>query len=75
MTQVDRKQLLDREAVALLDREIDDLLLRTRGLALVRDLLIARGASSEEVAAHTRELERDRARLAGLIAGAPALAA
>jgi hypothetical protein len=75
MTRADRNGLLDREAVALLDREIDDLLLRTRGLALVRDLLIARGASSEEVAAHTRELERDRARLAGLIAGAPALAA
>jgi hypothetical protein len=75
VTPAGRRELLDREAVALLDRRIDDLLLRTRGLALVRDLLVARGASSEEVAAHTRELERDRARLAGLIAGAPALAA
>lgn len=69
------EKILDPEAVALLDREIDDLLLKTRGLALVRDLLVARGASSEEVAAHSRELERDRARLAGLIAGGPALAA
>ncbi|HVV58772.1 MAG TPA: hypothetical protein VHC45_10440 [Gaiellaceae bacterium] len=71
----DRTELLAPEAVALLDREIDDLLLKTRGLALVRDLLIARGASNEEVAAHSRELERDRARLAGLIAGGRALAA
>jgi hypothetical protein len=75
MTLDNHNHLLDTEAVALLDREIDDLLLKTRGVALVRDLLIARGASSDEVEAHSRELERDRARLAGLIAGGPALAA
>lgn len=47
--------------------EVDDLLLHLRGLLGVRDLLIARGASPAEVAAHSREAERVRARLAGLI--------
>lgn len=75
MTLDNRRKLLDAEAAALLDHRIDDLLLKTRGLALVRDLLIARGASTDEIAAHSRELERERTRLAGLIAGAPALAA
>lgn len=61
--------LLDSDAKALLDREIDDLLLDLRGLALVRDILIERGASGAEIAAHGRELERSRARLAELIRG------
>ena len=39
---------------ALLDREVDDLLLDTRGLALVRDLLRERGATSEEIDSHER---------------------
>jgi hypothetical protein len=52
---------------ALLDREIDDLLLDVRGLALVLEILDDRGASSGEIAAHTRELERRKARLAELI--------
>jgi hypothetical protein len=54
----------------LLNREIDQELLRVRGLALVRDLLIERGASCEEIAAHGRELQRGRQRLAELIRGA-----
>ena len=55
---------------ALLDREIDDLLLRVRGLVLVRDLLAERGAARAEVDAHTDELERTRRRLASMIGGA-----
>ena len=69
---------LDVDARALLDRQIDDLLLELRGLALVRDILIERGATSAEVEAHARELENGRARLAELIRGpgaGPALAA
>jgi len=58
----------------LLDRGIDDLLLQARGLALVRDLLVQRGASRAEVEAHSRELERTRARLAELIRGPGAAA-
>ena len=53
----------------LLGLEIDDLLLRVRGLALVRDLLAERGAAPDEVEAHADELERARRRLAGLISG------
>jgi len=63
------RRLLDAEATALLDREIDDLLLQLRGLALVRDLLVERGARRADVAAHSRELERVRTRLAELIRG------
>jgi hypothetical protein len=55
---------LQPESSALLGREIDDLLLEVRGLALVRDLLAERGASVSEIAEHTRALERARARLA-----------
>ncbi|HLK41939.1 MAG TPA: hypothetical protein VKV34_01255 [Thermoleophilia bacterium] len=49
--------------------EVDDLLLHLRGLLAVRDLLIARGASPAEVAAHSREAERVRERLSELIGG------
>ena len=59
---------LDPDATALLDHRIDDLLLHARGLALVRDLLAERGATSAEIQAHTRELERVRGELAELIA-------
>jgi CheY-like chemotaxis protein len=52
---------------ALLDREIDDLLLDARGLALVRDLLEERGASTAEIASHARALNRVRTRLVDLI--------
>jgi hypothetical protein len=52
---------------ALLDREIDDLLLDARGLALVRDLLEERGATTGEIASHVRALNRVRARLVELL--------
>jgi hypothetical protein len=48
-------------------REIDDLVLELRGLTLVRNLLVERGVDGEDIAAHSRELERVRARLAELI--------
>jgi hypothetical protein len=51
----------------LLGSEIDDLLLHVRGLVLVRDLLVARGASEEEIDAHTEELDRRRLELAAII--------
>jgi hypothetical protein len=54
---------------ALLAPEVDDLLLHVRGLALVRDLLIDRGASAAEIEAHTDELERLRRQLAEMISG------
>lgn len=53
----------------LLDRTIDDLLLRLRGLVLVGGLLERRGASAQEVEAHAREADRVRAKLARLIEG------
>jgi hypothetical protein len=56
------------EAV-LLSPEIDDLLLRLRGLVLVRRLLTERGASQGELDAHTTELHRVRRRLAEVITG------
>jgi hypothetical protein len=55
--------------LALLDTEIDDLLLQARGLLLVRDLLATRGASQHEIDAHTEELERVRQQLAELVGG------
>jgi hypothetical protein len=48
---------------AVLDRRVDDLLLHARGLALVREVLAGRGASRDELDAHTRELERVRRQL------------
>jgi hypothetical protein len=47
-------------------REVDDLLLHIRGLVLVREILRQRGASAEELQAHTAELERLKGRLAEL---------
>jgi hypothetical protein len=55
---------------AVLGREVDDLLLHVRGLILVRDLLTQRGAGQAELDAHTRELERQRARLVSAVRGA-----
>jgi hypothetical protein len=52
---------------AILDHSIDDLLLQARGLVLVREVLAGRGASPDELDAHTRELERVRRRLAQAI--------
>ena len=58
------------EEQQLLAHDIDDLLLRARGLVLVRDLLARRGATRAELDAHTDELERVRALLADSIRGA-----
>jgi hypothetical protein len=57
----------DREK--LLAHEIDDLLLRARGLVLVRDILAERGVPRTEIDAHTDELARVRAQLADMIRG------
>jgi hypothetical protein len=57
-------------AQVLLDPQIDDLLLEARGLALVRDLLAERGASADELDAHTSALERVRRELSTRIATA-----
>jgi hypothetical protein len=54
---------------SLLSREIDDLLLHVRGLVLVCGLLAERGASEDELEAHTRELGRLRRRLTTLVDG------
>jgi hypothetical protein len=51
----------------VLDSRVDDLLLHVRGLVMVRDLLIARGASDEEVDSHSEELDRRRLELAAII--------
>jgi hypothetical protein len=53
----------------ILDHEVDDLLLRARGLVLVRELLSTRGASRGELEAHTEELERVRGQLIETIGG------
>ena len=47
-------------------RELEDLVLRLKGLAHVRALLESRGASSSELAAHSDEIARVRSRLAEL---------
>jgi hypothetical protein len=52
------------ETQTLIDERIGDLVLHARGLEAVRDLLARRGATPEELDAHTRELERVRRRLA-----------
>jgi len=62
--------VLQSDTRALLNREINDLVLRMRGLAVVRDLLAQRGASHAEIDAHSRELDSVRHRLADLIGGA-----
>ena len=61
--------VLNADTPALLNREIDDLLLQMRGLAVVRDILSSRGASSAEIMAHTQELESVRSRLTELMSG------
>jgi hypothetical protein len=60
----------DREN--LLAHEIDDLLLRARGLVLVRDILAERGVPRTEIDAHSAELERVRAQLVDTIRGVAA---
>ena len=51
------------DGAAILDREIDELLLQARGIVLVRQILARRGASRAELDAHSAELERVRHRL------------
>jgi len=57
------------EGAAVLDHQVDDLLLDARGLVLVREVLARRGASRAELEAHTRELERVRGSLVAAIEG------
>jgi hypothetical protein len=52
----------------LYDDRFADLLLQARGLEAVRGILARRGASNEELAAHTRELESVRHQLAERLA-------
>jgi hypothetical protein len=47
-------------------RELDDLVLRLKGLVHVRALLEDGGASTAEIEAHAAEIERLRTRLATL---------
>jgi hypothetical protein len=60
---------LNGDGGALLDRQVDDLLLHARGLVLVRQVLAGRGASLEELDAHTRELEHVQGRLVEMLSG------
>ena len=48
--------------------EVEDLLLRIRGLVFVRAILEHRGASAGELDEHRLELERLRLRLARVVA-------
>jgi hypothetical protein len=52
--------LSEVDGAAVLDHHVDDLLLQARGLVLVREVLARRGASHNELDAHSRELERVR---------------
>ena len=58
------------DGAAVLDRQVDDLLLHARGLVLVRQVLAGRGASRAELDAHTSELERVRRRLVEVLGDA-----
>lgn len=46
------------------DAEIDELLLRIRGLVRVRELLLQRGATDDELEEHSAEIGRLQWRLA-----------
>jgi len=50
--------------------DIDRLLVRLRGLVLVRNILEQRGASKPEIEAHSAEIERVRWRLASAVRAA-----
>lgn len=47
--------------------DVDRLLVRLRGLVLVRDLLQKRGATLTEIEEHSAEIERLKWRLAGAV--------
>jgi hypothetical protein len=51
------------DGAAVLNHQVDDLLLHARGLVLVREVLARRGASHDELDAHSRELDRVRGEL------------
>ena len=53
-------------AVAV-QRDVDDLVLQLKGLVHVRALLETRGASTEELEAHSDEIARIRAELANRV--------
>jgi hypothetical protein len=55
--------LSEVDGAAVLNHHVDELLLHARGLVLVREVLAQRGASHDELDAHTRELERVRSEL------------
>ena len=48
----------------IMQNDVDNLLVRLRGLVLVRDLLERRGAARPEIEAHSAEIERVKWRLA-----------
>jgi hypothetical protein len=50
-------------------RALDDLVLQLKGLVLVREVLRRRGASDDEIDAHSAEIERVRSSLADLVRG------
>jgi hypothetical protein len=56
-------------------RELADTVLQLKGLVLVRAILEDRGASDEELAEHTAEIERVREQLAVLSGPAEGLPA
>ena len=58
------------QGAAVLDRQVDDLLLHARGLVLVRQVLAGRGATPAELDAHTRELKRVQGRLVEVLVSA-----
>jgi hypothetical protein len=51
----------------LIAEELDDVLLRLKGLVFVRSILEERGATRAEIDEHTAEIERLRERLAELV--------
>jgi hypothetical protein len=57
-------------STAIGQRKLDDLVLRLKGLVLVRALLESRGASAAELAAHSEEIARVRAELAHVVRAA-----
>jgi len=50
-------------------QELDELVLHLKGLVLVRKLQQRRGADEQELGMYGAEIERVRARLAGLLSG------
>jgi hypothetical protein len=53
--------------VLSVQRDVDDLVLQLKGLVHVRALLETRGASTDELEAHSSEIARVRAELANRV--------